>query len=50
MGEVIRTGFQIAENDGKTKKKHSPNIHTRTYFSKILGKHIKVHVSAKAMQ
>lgn len=49
-GQKTKTIFQIAENDGKTRRKWSPQAYKKVFFSDILERRIEVKVSDLALK
>lgn len=49
-GEKLKTVYKETEYHNKTSKKHTPIMHKKYYYSKILEKDIKVFVTMKALE
>ncbi len=49
-GKLVRNRHKITFSDKKTKKKQAPNVQKKVYFSDILQKEIKLHVTTNTMR
>mmetsp|Transcript_2875 Transcript_2875/g.3284 ORF Transcript_2875/g.3284 Transcript_2875/m.3284 type:complete len:126 (-) Transcript_2875:2185-2562(-) len=49
-GKTVRFGNNVSFSKRRTRRTFKPNIQTKTYYSKILDREIKLRVSTKAIR
>ena len=50
VGKQVMSGHNVSFSNRRTKRTFMPNVQTKTYYSKLLNREIKLRVTTKAMK